>query len=66
MAYYERDGFDELMERAIRQKRYDIIRKIIEARDDAEKEYIETLKCPKCGTIRRETPQGLFCPKCEQ
>jgi rubrerythrin len=66
MAYYERDGFNELIERAIRQKRYDIIKEIIEARDKAEKEYLEALKCPQCGAIRRETPHGLFCPKCEQ
>jgi len=64
--YYERDGFDELMERAIRMKRYDILKEIIKARDDAEKQYIVALKCPKCGALRRETPYGLFCPKCSE
>ncbi len=64
--YYERDGFDELMLRAIRQKRYDILKEIIQAKDDAERQYLEALKCEKCGAIKKETPFGTFCPNgCE-
>ena len=38
-----KDGFDELIERAIRKGRYDLIAKVIEARDQAEREYYEAL-----------------------
>jgi rubrerythrin len=65
MAYYEPDGFEELRRRARAMKRYDILEKIDEAEEESEREYLEALKCPKCGAIRKETPYGLFCPNCD-
>lgn len=41
---FEKDGFDELEERAIRMGRFDILMEIIKARDCAEEEYSESLR----------------------
>jgi hypothetical protein len=38
-----KDGFDVLIERAIRMGRYDLIAKVVEARDQAEREYYEAI-----------------------
>ena len=55
MAYYETDGFEELRRRARAMKRYDILEKIDEAEEKAEREAFEALKCPKCRAVRKET-----------
>jgi hypothetical protein len=38
MSYVEKDGFEELIQRALRKGRYDLIEKVIEAKDLAEME----------------------------
>jgi hypothetical protein len=43
MCYVEKDGFEELIDRAIRMGRYDLIGKVIEARDQAERESNEAI-----------------------
>jgi hypothetical protein len=44
---YGRDGFDELMLRAERMRRFDLIEKVAEARDEADRHYFEALKIRK-------------------
>jgi len=44
---YGRDGFDELMLRAERMRRFDLIEKVAEARDEADRQFFEALRTRK-------------------